>query len=538
MLRTGDIYPLDVHDEVLEWALALLPSLPPEVEVSARVGYSPRVGAQALTLTGMGFAADAGRPAALLAPLGTCPAADRALARFTVPVDRLPDLHDRGGGDAAALRWDVDGIWTHAAAGDIIPAAAAAGLKDVPFGEDSFVLWMLWGHHEERPNACWSMQAPLYLSPNAGWSDRADDGLHRRWVDDALRALAPHACGVQFSDADLPTRGGRGLSPESTARVEAIRGRYDPDGRFAGYLLPETGGHRVKLTMNMLLWTDDITDARHQGLLEMLAESGYDGVEVPIFVLEPDRYAPLARRLDALGLTPLALTAPMPDANPISPDPDHRALATERGLRALQCAAALGAEILAGPFQATPTVFSGEAPTETERRWAVEGLRTLAVAAEPLGVTLALESLNHFEHYLTTTASETAAMCRRVAHPRCRMLYDTFHAHMEEKDIRVAIEDCADVLAYVHLSESDRSTPGCAQVDWATTSTRSIRSATTGGSPSRRSGHRTRTWPVRCGPGGGASIQRTASCATARASSARPGPRPAAGSARAPLSFR
>ncbi len=59
MLRTGDIYPLDVHDEVLEWALALLPTLPPEVEVSARVGYSPRVGAQVLTLTGMAFATHA-----------------------------------------------------------------------------------------------------------------------------------------------------------------------------------------------------------------------------------------------------------------------------------------------------------------------------------------------------------------------------------------------------------------------------------------------------------------------------------------------
>jgi D-psicose/D-tagatose/L-ribulose 3-epimerase len=225
----------------------------------------------------------------------------------------------------------------------------------------------------------------------------------------------------------------------------------------------------LKLAMNMLLWTDDITDAHHQGLLEMLAESGYDGVEVPVFALDPDRYRALAGRLDALGLTPLALTAPMPDASPISPDPDERALAIERGRRALQCAAALGAGILAGPFQATPTVFSGEAPTETERRWAVEGLRTLAAAADPLGVTLALESLNHFEHYLTTTASETAAMCRQVAHPRCRMLYDTFHAHMEEKDLRTAIQDCADVLAYVHLSESDRSTPGSAQVDWATT---------------------------------------------------------------------
>jgi FAD binding domain len=238
MLRTGDIYPLDVHDEVLEWALALLPSLPPEVEVSARVGYSPRVAGQALTLTGMAFAADAeADPAALLAPLGTCPVIDRALDRFSTPIDRLPDLHDRGGGDAPALRWDVDGIWTHSPAADILPAAAAAGLNDVPPGEHSFVLWMLWGHHAERPNACWSMQAPLYLSPNAGWEDPADDGRQQRWVDDALRHLQTHSCGVQFSDANLPARPGQGLSPGSARRLEQIRPTYDPDGLFCSYLL-------------------------------------------------------------------------------------------------------------------------------------------------------------------------------------------------------------------------------------------------------------------------------------------------------------
>jgi D-psicose/D-tagatose/L-ribulose 3-epimerase len=49
------------------------------------------------------------------------------------------------------------------------------------------------------------------------------------------------------------------------------------------------------------------------------------------------------------------------------------------------------------------------------------------------------------------------------------MLYDTFHAHMEEKNVRAAIRGCSDVLAYVHLSESDRSTPGSAQVNWAAT---------------------------------------------------------------------
>jgi D-psicose/D-tagatose/L-ribulose 3-epimerase len=227
----------------------------------------------------------------------------------------------------------------------------------------------------------------------------------------------------------------------------------------------------LKLAMNMLLWTDDITDPRHQGLLEMLAEAGYDGIEVPVFARDPAPYETLAQRLAALQLTPLALTAPTPETNPISRDPDQRRRALDRSLDSLRCASALGAEILAGPFQAAPTVFSGAAPTADEHRWAVEGLRTLAEAADQRGVTLAIESLNHFEHYLTTTASETAAMCREVDHPRCRMLYDTFHAHMEEKDLREAITGCADVLAYVHLSESDRSTPGSAQVDWATTFT-------------------------------------------------------------------
>jgi D-psicose/D-tagatose/L-ribulose 3-epimerase len=225
----------------------------------------------------------------------------------------------------------------------------------------------------------------------------------------------------------------------------------------------------LKLAMNMLLWTDDVTDPRHHDLLALLAEAGYDGVEVPIFALDPAPYEGLAKRLADLGLEAQALTAPIPGSNPISPDPEERRRALDRGVRALECAGAVGAEILGGPFQAAPTVFSGDAPTAQERRWAVEGLRALAERAERLGITLALESLNHFEHYLTTTAQETAAVCREVDHPHCRMLYDTFHAHIEEKTIRDAIEACADVLAYVHVSESDRSTPGSAQVDWPTT---------------------------------------------------------------------
>lgn len=235
MLRATDVYPLDVHDEVIQWALELLPSLPPEVEMSARVGYSHLVGEPAVTLTGLAFASSDADPVGLLEPLARCPVLGRALKRTRTAIERLPDLHDRGT-DGPVIRWDVDGIWTDLPASEILPAAAAAGLRSIP-SEHSFVLWMLWGHHPVRENACWSIQAPLYLSPNAGWEDVSDDARHERWVDEALRSLAPYSRGVQFSDANLAARAGEGVSAENARRIEEIRALYDPDGLFFSYLL-------------------------------------------------------------------------------------------------------------------------------------------------------------------------------------------------------------------------------------------------------------------------------------------------------------
>jgi D-psicose/D-tagatose/L-ribulose 3-epimerase len=221
--------------------------------------------------------------------------------------------------------------------------------------------------------------------------------------------------------------------------------------------------------MNMLLWGTDVTDARFDPVFELLAEIGYDGVEVPIFSLEPEPYARLGERLRDMGLRAVALTARGPDANPISPDPDVRRAGLRDNLAAIECAAAVGAEVLCGPLHAAPTVLSGSPPTEEERGWAVEHLQQLAEPAERHGIVIAIESLNHFEHHLANTAQQTAELARHVDRPSVRMMYDTFHAHMEEKDVAQALRDCADVLVYVHVSENDRSTPGAGQVDWDTT---------------------------------------------------------------------
>jgi D-psicose/D-tagatose/L-ribulose 3-epimerase len=219
----------------------------------------------------------------------------------------------------------------------------------------------------------------------------------------------------------------------------------------------------MKLGMNMLLWSTDVTGPEYDEVFAMLKDAGYDGVEIPIFDREVEKYAELGARLDALGLERLAVSARGPDDDPTATDPAPAIAATRANL---DSAAALGAPLICGPLAAPLGVFSGAPPTAEEKARSVAYLRDVAPYAEERGVTIALEYLNRFEMYLTNTAADLAAIVREVDHPRVRMMYDTFHAHIEEKDPRAALRDCADVLVHVHVSENDRSTPGAGQVEW------------------------------------------------------------------------
>jgi D-psicose/D-tagatose/L-ribulose 3-epimerase len=225
----------------------------------------------------------------------------------------------------------------------------------------------------------------------------------------------------------------------------------------------------VRLAMNMLLWSTDVTGGEHDATFEMLKDAGFDGIEVPIFDAEISKYERLGKRLSELGLVPIGVTARNGGDSPISPDPTVRARGLALTNAAVDACAALGAEILCGPLQAPVGVFSGAPPTNEERAWAVAGLHAAAEHAATRDVMLVIEFLNRFETYLVTCAAEAASLVREVDHPSCRMMYDTFHAHIEEKDPRAALRECADVLVHVHASENDRSTPGAGQVDWDAT---------------------------------------------------------------------
>jgi len=224
----------------------------------------------------------------------------------------------------------------------------------------------------------------------------------------------------------------------------------------------------MKYGMNLLLWTDHM----HDGLLptlEQLKKLGYDGVEVPIFDPRPENYAPWNAKLQNLGLACTAVAVRGAADNPISPDAANRAAGVKNNQLTLDCCAAIGAETLLGPFHSAIGEFSGKGPTEDEFKWGVESMQKVAEHAGKVGVKLACEYLNRFELYFLNSAEQMVRFVKAVNHPSCKMMYDTFHANIEEKSVPAAIRTAAPHTIHVHISENDRGTPGQGAIRWTET---------------------------------------------------------------------
>ena len=216
----------------------------------------------------------------------------------------------------------------------------------------------------------------------------------------------------------------------------------------------------MKTGINLLLWTPFVTE-EHFGILEKLKAAGYDGAEIPLFSGDADHYQKVGQALKDNGLGCTSCTV-MPDEehNPISADPKHRQGGIDYLKWVIDCCEALGAEVLCGPFYQPLGTFTGQPPTAEEKQRGAEVHRQVADYAQKAGVVLALECLNRFECYFLNTMDDGAAYAKQVGHPNLGVMYDSFHANIEEKDPIGCITKNLDMIRHVHVSENDRGTPG------------------------------------------------------------------------------
>jgi D-psicose/D-tagatose/L-ribulose 3-epimerase len=219
----------------------------------------------------------------------------------------------------------------------------------------------------------------------------------------------------------------------------------------------------MRTGMNLLLWTAHVGE-EHFPLIARLKKAGFDGVELPLFGGDRAHYQRVRKELDNNGLACTTVTVANPNANPISPDDAIRQAGLDHIKWAIDMTAVLGGENLCGPYHSALGVFSGTGPTDDEKSRGADVLRKAAEHAQQNKVMLAIEYLNRFECYFLTTAADARALVQKVNHPHFRMMYDTFHANIEEKAIGPTIESIAGHFIHVHISENDRGTPGTGHV--------------------------------------------------------------------------
>lgn len=221
----------------------------------------------------------------------------------------------------------------------------------------------------------------------------------------------------------------------------------------------------MKIGMNLLLWTTDINEKLYP-IIDQLKATGFDGVEVPIGDEGIENYKALGKKIKELDMGCTCVTSIFEDGNPASADASIRAKAVDQMKWRIDMAKELGAEVICGPYHSAFAYFSGEPPTADERKYSTEVMRKAAEYAGEVGVLLTPEALNRFECYLYNTLDDISQLIKDVDHPNMKMIFDSHHAHIEEKSSGDQIKKYKDLIGHVHITESDRGTPGSGQVLW------------------------------------------------------------------------
>jgi D-psicose/D-tagatose/L-ribulose 3-epimerase len=222
----------------------------------------------------------------------------------------------------------------------------------------------------------------------------------------------------------------------------------------------------MKFGANTFIWSAQY-DATVRAMLPTIKEKGFDGVEVPLFRPSEFPAAQIRRDMEANGLSCNVCSVLVQGLSLIEQDASVRRQTQQHLRNSILAASEAGASVIAGPLYCPVGYLPGRRRTSDEWDWAVEGYRSVADVLAQCNVTLAIEPLNRFETFFLNTAADAAALCDQVDHPNIGILFDTFHANIEEKDIAQGYRTVGRHLKHVHTCENDRGIPGSGHVEWA-----------------------------------------------------------------------
>ena len=224
----------------------------------------------------------------------------------------------------------------------------------------------------------------------------------------------------------------------------------------------------MKLGANTWIWTSPLTDEGLAELAPRLRDWGFDIVELP--VEQPGDWSPerAAEILAEHGLGASVAVAMAPGRELCGADEETVARTRALLRECVDIAATVGAGAIAGPiYTSTGRTWRIE-PDERRRLYAElrEGLAPVVEYGMERGVKIGIEPLVRYETSLINTVEQALEAIDGLPPEGCGLLFDTYHANIEELDVATALRAAGERLVHFHASANDRGVPGSDHVDW------------------------------------------------------------------------
>lgn len=210
------------------------------------------------------------------------------------------------------------------------------------------------------------------------------------------------------------------------------------------------------------VWTSEWTPEGAEKAIRSTSEAGLDFVEIPL--LRPESVDVFATRAlleeYTVGCT-CSLGLPEEFHLPFAPEKAEDFLK-----QAVDVAVGIGSPVLSGALYTHLGTLTGRPPASEELEIITRVLKNVARYAAESSVSLGLEAINRYETYLVNLAEQASAIVDGIDEPNVFVHLDTYHMNIEEKGFYEPIVGLGNKLKYIHLSESDRGTPGTGNVHW------------------------------------------------------------------------
>jgi FAD/FMN-containing dehydrogenase len=232
------MYPIDVLDEVFSWGRSISPELDDRVELQILSSRSfPAAGLDhpGIAIASPVFADSAEEAAKALAPLATCPVADKAIINVPYAPTTLANWYTAIMSNyPEGYRYIADNMFTSASAEELLPGIRNI-IETLPPHPSHFI-FTGWTPSPDRADMVYGLEDDIYLGLYTVWQNPADDERYSDWARSNMAAMSHLATGIALADENLGRRPARFITEPNMARLDKVRSTYDPEGRFHSWM--------------------------------------------------------------------------------------------------------------------------------------------------------------------------------------------------------------------------------------------------------------------------------------------------------------